>query len=249
MTIIFYDFPSKNVDGPWNPNTWKTRYTLNYKGIPYKTELVEYVDIEKLCKEKGIPPSSTDKGAMYHYSLPSILDTSTGTGVSESHRIAEYLDKAYPDTPKVIPPGTEALQAAWIESIMPHLSALWQFTVPRTLDIIDHPESNEYFYRTRCIMLGKDLKQWKLEGSEWEAAIKDLQKGLDGLDQKLVKSGGPYVMGKTVSFADFTLAGWFKWLQICVGGKNSKEWQLIASWNEGRWAKRLEDLERYEKPQ
>ena len=25
MTIIFYDFPSKTVNAPWNPNTWKVR--------------------------------------------------------------------------------------------------------------------------------------------------------------------------------------------------------------------------------
>ncbi|KAF8346359.1 hypothetical protein F5887DRAFT_108851 [Amanita rubescens] len=242
MTIIFYDFPSKTVNAPWNPNTWKVRYTLNYKGIPFKTELLEYVDIEKVLKAKGVPPS-TDK-----YTLPSIFDTSTGIGVSESHRIAEYLDKTYPDTPKVIPPGTEVLQTTWIEAIKPQLGALWQFSIPGTLNIIDHPASRDYFYRTRSAIFGKDLNNMKPKGEAWDAAMKELEKGFNTIDQWISKSGGPYVMGTNPTFADFVLAGWLKWTEVAVG-KNSKEWQLIVSWNEGRWAKRLAQLAKYENPQ
>ena len=221
---------------------------MNYKGIPYKTEWVEYVDIEKVLKKNGVPPATTDENAPFKYTLPAILDTSTGVGASESFRIAEYLDKTYPDTPKVLPLGTEAFQIAWIDALKPHLNAMWQFTLPGTLDIIDHPASNEYFYRTRTAMFG-DIKKMKPEGAAREAGLKDLQKDLDELDQKLVKSGGPYVMGKTVSFADFALAGWLKWLKFSIGGKDTKEWQLIVSWNEGRWGKRLEALEKYDNPQ
>ncbi|KAK2464961.1 hypothetical protein APHAL10511_003037 [Amanita phalloides] len=246
MTIIFYDFPSGTANAPWNPNTWKVRYTLNFKGLPFRAQHIQYVDIEKTCKEKGIPPSNSN--AEIKYTLPSIFDTSTGIGVSESHRIAAYLDETYPDTPKVIPAGTEALQTAWIEAIMPNLGAMWQFAVPRVLDIIDHPESRDYFHRTRSKMFGKDLHEMRPQGDAWVAAMKDMEKGFNVIDQWILKSGGPYVMGKTVSFADFVLAGWIQGLQTAVG-KDSKEWQLVSAWNEGRWAKRLEQLAKYSNPQ
>ncbi|THU78683.1 hypothetical protein K435DRAFT_786154 [Dendrothele bispora CBS 962.96] len=48
-TLVFFDIPSKI--GAWSPNTWKTRYSLNYKGIPYKTVWVESPDIAKTLKD------------------------------------------------------------------------------------------------------------------------------------------------------------------------------------------------------
>ena len=225
------------------------RYALNYKGIPFKTEYVKHIELEKVMKEKGIPPSSNlHPTATYKYALPSIFDTSTGVGVSESHHIAEYLDKTYPDTPKVIPPGTEVLQTAWIEAVMTNFGALWQFSMPKTLNLIVDDESREYFHRTRTFMFGKDLNDLTPKGEAWGTAIKELEKGFNAIDQWILKSGGPYVMGDIPSFADFVLAGFLKWTEAGVG-KDSKEWQLISSWNEGRWAKRLEQLAKYENPQ
>ena len=222
---------------------------MNYKGIPFETELIKHVELEKVLKEKGVPPSSNlGPTATYTYALPSIYDTSTGARVSESYRIAEYLDKAYPDTPKVIPPGTEVLQTAWVEAVMTNLNALWPFSMPGTLNLIVDSESREYFHRTRTIMFGKDLRELTPKGEAWDAAIKELEKSFNAIDQWMLKSGGPYVMGDTPSFADFVLAGFLKWTEPSVG-KDSKEWQLITTWNEGRWVKRVEQLAKYENPQ
>lgn len=219
---------------------------MNYKGIPYKTEWTEYNDIEKIAKEKGIPPSggiNPETGGPY-YTLPAIVDESTRTALSDSFRIAEYLDKAYPDTPKVIIPGTESLQAAFIGAFRPHLKAMWQFVLPATLDMIDNPESKEYFYRTRSSRFGKDLKTMKPTGDAWQAGLDELRDGLDNIDQWLLRSGGPYVMGDTTSFADFVLGGCLKWMQVALQ-KDSKEWKQISSWNDGRWGERVERLEKY----
>ncbi|KAF8630573.1 hypothetical protein AX17_005385 [Amanita inopinata Kibby_2008] len=242
MTIIFYDIPSKVVGGPWNPNTYKTRYTLNFKGVPYKTEWIEYTEIEPLCKEKGIAASTTWADGRPSYTLPSILDTDAKVGVTESHQIAEYLDKAFPNTPKVIPPGTEALQAAYVASYLPHFKGLWQFVLPATLASIDHAPSNEYFHKTRSEIFGQDIKTMKPSGAAWDAAIKELREGLDVLDQQLQKSGGLFIMGDNPTFADFSLLGWVKWGQSVLG-KDSAEWKAIATFNDGRWAKRLEILD------
>lgn len=44
-STILYDLPSKGDCKCWSPNTWKVRLPLNFKGIPYTTEWVEYPDI------------------------------------------------------------------------------------------------------------------------------------------------------------------------------------------------------------
>ncbi|KAG9074298.1 hypothetical protein FS749_014156, partial [Ceratobasidium sp. UAMH 11750] len=51
--IIFYDLVGK--DGiSWSPNTYKTRLTLNYKGLPYRVEMISFPDIQAKYKELGV---------------------------------------------------------------------------------------------------------------------------------------------------------------------------------------------------
>jgi hypothetical protein len=78
---------------------------LNYKGLAYKTEWIEYPDIADLCKKIGAEPTMIRKDGRPYYSLPVIQDPKTGAVISDSARIAEYLDETYPDTPKVFPAG------------------------------------------------------------------------------------------------------------------------------------------------
>jgi len=88
-------------------------YTLNLKGIPYKTEWVEYPDIEPICKKLGIAPTYKNADGSDRYTIPAIHDPSTGVYISDSVLIAEYLDKTYPYTPQVFPHHTHALHAAF----------------------------------------------------------------------------------------------------------------------------------------
>jgi hypothetical protein len=46
---ILYDLPSKQGTA-WSLNPWKTRLILNFKGIDYKTEWVEFPDVEPKMK-------------------------------------------------------------------------------------------------------------------------------------------------------------------------------------------------------
>ncbi|KAF4617880.1 hypothetical protein D9613_006292 [Agrocybe pediades] len=88
MTITFYDIPSDCV-GAWSSNTWKTRFCLNYKGIPYNTVWVEYPDIEELSKKLGLKPTGKAfwDASKDYYSLPAIHDPSTGVYISELNAI------------------------------------------------------------------------------------------------------------------------------------------------------------------
>lgn len=220
------------------------RYVLNYKKLPYKTVPLEYPDLEGEFKKLGIPPSGTKADGSPLYTSPSLTDDATGAKISDSYKIAEYLDKAYPNTPKVIPPGTEALQQAFYDQFWQLVSPLWPLYLPRIPSVILNPPSAEYFTATRSVVFGKPLADVEPKGAENAEGWKKIQAAFDTLNGWLSKSGGPYFMGDTPTFADFTVGGLLHGLKICFG-ENSQEWKNIASWNNGRWKELVDSLDKY----
>ncbi|THU86510.1 hypothetical protein K435DRAFT_868230 [Dendrothele bispora CBS 962.96] len=104
------------------------RYSLNFKGIPYKAVWVEYPDIENTLKDLGIAASATKSdGKTPHYTLPAIYDPATKTGLTESLAIAKYLDEKYPDKPILMPKGTEVSGfVIWIRILFGKESEEWK---------------------------------------------------------------------------------------------------------------------------
>lgn len=223
-----------------------SRYTLNLKGIPFKTEWVEFPDIEPLCKKLSISPTSKKANGSDYYTLPAIHDPSTGVYISDSILIAEYLEKTYPDTPQVFPHHTLTLQAAFTAAFVNNLSALWNFIVPTAFEKLS-PRSQEYFRRTREKSLRKTLEDLAPKG---EAAVVEWAQFRDGLGKAnawYVKNGGqgPYLLGETQSWGDIIVASYFKWMRV-VWGDDSQQWKDISFWNNGRWAAISEGLKKYE---
>ncbi|KAF8157811.1 hypothetical protein B0H34DRAFT_706156 [Crassisporium funariophilum] len=249
MTITFYDIPSSLAINAWSPNTWKTRYCLNYKGIPYKTEWVEYPDIEAHCIKLGIAGTGTKADGSAMYTLPAIHDPSTGKYISDSVVIAEYLEKQYPNTPSLFPHGTEGLQNAFAEAYANQLEPLWQFILPATCLKLN-PPSEAYFRRTREQSFGKKLEDLVPKGQAWAEEWAKVQDGLGKVDAWLSKDSGgqrkgPFVLGDTISWGDLVIASYTIWLKI-VWGENSKEWKDISGWHGGRWVKLVDALGKYE---
>ena len=71
----------------WALKHFLHRFILNYKGLPYKTVFLNFVDIKPTLQALDVPPLEGD-----HYTVPAIIDKDTGRRVSDSYRIAEYLD-------------------------------------------------------------------------------------------------------------------------------------------------------------
>jgi glutathione S-transferase len=217
------------------------RLALNYKGIPYTTEWLEFVDIEAKYKEMGIPPAKIKPDGTPSYTLPAIWDPSTQTGVSESTRIAKYLDKTYPETPRVWFDGMEDYKEP---SVVPELMPLSAFILPLVYERIVSPASKDYFRRTREARFGKKLEEIEPTGKEREEAWNRVRKGFDIVDGWLQKNGGPYALGEQVSFVDFTFGGLLIWMRI-VWREDSELWQDVLTWSDGRWGKYLENLQKY----
>ena len=216
------------------------------KGIPYKTEWVEFPDIEPLCKKLGISPTSKKADGSDRYTLPAIHDPSTGVYIADSILIAEYLEKTYPDAPSVFPHHTLALQAAFTEAFVNNLSALWKFMVPATYTILT-PRSQEYFRRTREKTFGKVLEDIAPKGEAAVAEWAQFRDGLGKVDAWYAKNGGqgPFLLGETPSWGDIIVASYLKWMRE-VWGDASQQWKDISSWNNGRWAAIIEALKKYD---
>ncbi|KAF8965878.1 hypothetical protein BDZ97DRAFT_738541 [Flammula alnicola] len=245
MTIVFYDIASAAPGGAWSPSTWKVRYCLNFKAIPYRTEWIEMPDIEAHCKKFGIAANIKRNGEPC-YTLPAIHDPSTGVYIGDSIRIAEYLEKQYPNKPTVFPYNTLGLQMEFETAFWTQLRAMWQFIVPAAFPRLNEA-SKEFYRRTRENSFGKKLEDIAPTGDD---AVKEWAKVEEGFGKAAVwysKNGGkgPFLMGETLSWADLVVGAYLAWFRI-IWGEESREWRDIVSWHGGRWKSVYEALKAYE---
>ncbi|KAJ3877679.1 hypothetical protein F5051DRAFT_313931, partial [Lentinula edodes] len=101
--IILYDTPGHSPQ-PWAPNIWRIRqvcaFVLNYKRLRYRTQWVEFQNIEATLRSIGAPPSSVRSDGRPVYTLPVIVDPTRSPSrpeiLSNPNNIAEYLETYYP---------------------------------------------------------------------------------------------------------------------------------------------------------
>ena len=171
--------------------------------------------------------------------------------VSDSGAIARYLDSTYPDAPTLIPAEADALTAALG-------AALWTvFNPDEDLGAIIVPaafaqlreRSRPYFRETREKWAGGKLEELAPAGSEKRAKCwETIRKGMNKIATKWLEADGKeklFFMGDSISYADITVAGFLVWIKIVVG-EDSKDWQDVLKWNDGRWARFMEAFKRYE---
>ncbi|KAG6843698.1 hypothetical protein H0H87_001528 [Tephrocybe sp. NHM501043] len=211
--------------------------------LPFETIWVEYPNIADVSKTTGFLPTSDGP---IPYTLPAIYDPNTSTAIADSVRIAEYLDNAYPDTPKLFPLGSHALQYAFLDALPNKFSPLFQFSLSASNAVLN-PPSEEYFRRTRKAIYGKTMEELLPKG---EVAVVEWAKVKAGLDEiygwlEKGKSDGPYLLGRQPGFADIVLASMMIYLKK-IWGEDSHLWKDLSNWNNGFWAKLVQDFEKYE---
>ncbi|PPQ66398.1 hypothetical protein CVT26_011267 [Gymnopilus dilepis] len=248
MTIILYDIPSPFPNKAFSFNTWKARFALNYKGLPYKTEWVEFPDIEALCKKLGIAPTEpkpTSTGGGPLYTLPAIYDPATNTYISESLRIASYLDATYPSTPSLFPHNTQGVQAGFCDAFKAHVSPIFRFGIPQLAGTLS-PRSAAYVRQTREEWLGAPIDKILPHGEEAKEVWAKVQAAWGKADEWYALNGGRgvFLMGEKPCFADLLVASFLIWVKT-IYGEDDQKWKDLASWNGGRWKRLLDGLEKY----
>ncbi|KAI1761258.1 putative glutathione S-transferase [Hypoxylon sp. FL1150] len=192
--IVFFDLPSKTGKA-WSLNPWKTRLALNFKGLPYKTEWVEYPDIKGRFQDH-LPPAEL-------YTIPAII-LPDGTWVMDSFKIADVLEEKYPEPSlRLDSPYLPRVRESMAKASSP-LTAIFK---PNVCKLLLNEPSAVYFRRTRERDEGMTLEQLAAEKGgavAWEAAKPHLHRITELLKEN---SEGPFFEGKTVGFVDFVWAG------------------------------------------
>ncbi|KDQ17829.1 hypothetical protein BOTBODRAFT_185266 [Botryobasidium botryosum FD-172 SS1] len=245
--IIFYDIESA-PDLPeakaWSPSTWKTRLTLNYKRLPYKTIYLSLPEIAPTLQGLGLEPPERKTGP-FAFTLPVIIDpTPSGPKVvRDSAEIARYLDATYPDPERTLfPSGSHALQAYFDRTLNARLLPLCvSLIVPLVPSILDE-KGAEYYNRTRAELLGKPLSEVRPKGADldkaWESFKAELDVVVAALQNNDVERGGPggsYLMGNKFSFVDCVMVGLFIWMNKVKPEADGNAWERIKGWHNGRW--------------
>lgn len=183
------------------------------KGIPYRTVWIEFADIKTHCISIGAEPTSykinpLDGSKTPLYTLPVIHDPATGATVSDSFKIAIYLDKTYP-SPSVtfVPAGTVALQAAFQDMLAEKIAAnLLPLIILNTRDAMSD-KSREWWLRTREEKFGKPVEELLPAGERplvWKKALDGFKQVGQWLDAN--EGRGPFVMGEILSWGDVVIA-------------------------------------------
>ncbi|KZT33384.1 hypothetical protein SISSUDRAFT_993108 [Sistotremastrum suecicum HHB10207 ss-3] len=256
VPITLYDIPSRNAayGNTWSPNMWKTRYALNFKGLPHKTSWVAFPDVAEKMKSIGAPPSDKAADGSPIYTCPTLSDPNPSSSspalITDSWLIALYLDKTYPSASATLfPASTALLQETWIEkyetlAIGP-VEELLVGLVSKQLSDASIP----YFVETREKAFGKPIDAFCPPGPERDAALAAMQEGLGKVAELLDKNGDGgeklFCTGDEPVYADLVFASSLIWIKIVA---EEEVWSKVKSWHGGRWERLLDAVhEKYGK--
>lgn len=231
--LVLYDILSELPGNSWSPSPAKPRFVLRYKGIPFVTLWVEYAEISIAMKSIGSTPiGRKDRHGSDVYTVPVLSDPNTGALITDSLEIASYLDKTYPEKP-IFPNNSEplirALDSTYFNLILPAFKPLFA----RSAEILS-PASAKFFTEARSANVPLP---WDVGHDEdWDL----LEKKYNTVYEWYQKTDGKWIMGDAFSYADIFVACSLLWYKRVA---KEDEWARISSWNGGKWAQVLADVE------
>ncbi|KAK3299839.1 uncharacterized protein B0H64DRAFT_447791 [Chaetomium fimeti] len=199
--IVLFDIPSRERSC-WSLNPWKTRMLLNYKGLDYRTEWLEYPEV-KPALEPHVPPNPTG----IPYTVPTIRQPS-GSYIMESRAIANTLETLHPSPPLHLDAPVLAELEALMQRMMGQLGAEMLLRVPQR---VLGPASVPFWMEDRKAWVGGvELEAYAAgvdRGKMWEEAEVVLREATGLLKKGGKEAEGPFFLGREVSYADFVWGG------------------------------------------
>ncbi|KAL0060443.1 hypothetical protein AAF712_012765 [Marasmius tenuissimus] len=182
-------------------------FVLRFKNLPYKLAYHH-------------PPCA-------QYTIPVIHDAKTGEWISDSSEIADYLDRTYPDTPRVIPEGTKILQRIFQADATTRMSEVYSNVI--------RSEVLQFFPKEVVEKFLGGVPRTAPEPEKVKAAFVATKEAFDKLNVSL-NGGKPlrgFLMGGgTPTLADMTVVGLVYSLRV-IFGEDSEEWRDVRSWANG----------------
>jgi glutathione S-transferase len=216
---------------------------LNYKGVSFKTELIEYPDIEPISKKLGAKPTGQHPDGRPMYTIPFIYDEEAKTAVPNTVNIAVYLDERFPNTPSIVSPGTKGLQIAFIETMWSTvLSWGWPLWQPFLTDTSEetrviNKQTSEYFLAKFGPARQMTEEEHRQQVNRGEGALSKIAAWYE--------KGDMFISGTEPTIADFSVAAV---VLSCRGlwGEGSEAYIKLCSWQDGQWGKLIAALQKYE---
>lgn len=230
--LTLFDIPSVESVKQWSPNVTPVRMLLNYLGVPFETQWLEYPNIKPtLQKISSIPPHMVDAAKGPSYTLPAILKGDVG--VMERFKIFEYLSSQFPDQPVLNQTSekyAKAIDEYLDEVLYPKLGFVLAFT--QTI-LQDEFGTRDYFQEKKKAWSGVDSKLIQNQPEFVAQSVKDFVhevrgfKGLkpiltkNGIDANQLESGKFLLTDDAPTFADFLLGGVLFWVEQVSSASNS----------------------------
>ncbi|KAJ8118292.1 hypothetical protein ONZ43_g4018 [Nemania bipapillata] len=193
--IVLFDLPSRKPNHAWSLNTWKTRLVLNYKGIDYETEWLEYPDI----KPRLLPHFPNNK----EFTVPTVKFPD-GTYIMDSWAIAQEIEKQHPLPSLHL---ESPLRQQYMDLLGKVFGGLRPEYILRVPNVLLNEVNHEYWHATRSASVGMPLEKYVQENSgkkAYEAAAPHLQSITAMLKEN---DKGIFFLGDTLSFVDIIHAG------------------------------------------
>jgi glutathione S-transferase len=191
MSIILHDLAGADPDLRFSPFCWRTRFALAHKGLPVKTLPWRFTETSDIAfSGQALVPVIRDGDKV----------------VSDSWKIAEYLEDTYPTVPIFGGPQARAHARfinAWVDSVL--ILGIARLIVRDIFDIID-PKDRDYFRTSREGWFGVTLEAFQAGREERLAAF---QESLS--PARLVLRHQAFLGGTAPSYADHILAGTLMW--------------------------------------
>lgn len=211
---------------------------MSYKGLPFVTVWIEYSEIATVLKSIGAKQNRRPDGSAV-YTVPVLSDPNTGSLITDSLEIASYLEKTYPEKP-IFPYNSEALIRAFDYAYMSLRMPAIKFILGRSAEILS-PDSAKFFMEARSKYYNLPWDEFISEGPKRDAEWALLEKGYSTVYEWYQKSNGKWVMGDSFSYADIVVACALLWYKRVL---KEDEWARVSSWNGGKWAQVLTDVEK-----
>lgn len=190
MALTLYELAAG--ERRFSPYCWRVRMALAAKGLAAERVPIRFSDKAQLAF------SGQDR-------VPVLVDGDTV--VSDSWRIACYLEDAYPERPALfgnaIARGSCRLINQWADRVqLAGISPLIIHDIFRHID----PEDRTYFRASREKRLGRPLEAVQAEREE---RVHDFRTSLAPLRATLAEQ--PFIAGEAPAYADFIIFGGFQW--------------------------------------
>ncbi|KAL4758143.1 uncharacterized protein BDW70DRAFT_170606 [Aspergillus foveolatus] len=248
-----------------SPNPTKTRQTLNFKSIPYKTTWVDLPDIAKTRKSLGIPAGRKFADGSEFYTLPILVDSATNSKIGDSFDIAVYMHETYPSAggdlfpqgveldfrtsnTAMLVPLSELSEVARLEKYIRYAefnthvdAAFTAHTILNVMGLPFNPETAEASKAEFCRRAGMpSFEAFNVTGEARRGIMASFEGTLGDLARLFVRDQtGPFILGDKPCYADFIVGGWLRMFSVCLP---REEWEEVRGWHGGVFGKLFDGL-------